>query len=107
GHDFVSAATLANLAAGVVVRKLGAAAVTVHELRRELQLFYDSHVGVLTQDELLLAVADARAHGEKVVMTNGCFDLLHAGHVQYLEAAKALGDRLIVAVNDDASVTRL
>jgi D-beta-D-heptose 7-phosphate kinase/D-beta-D-heptose 1-phosphate adenosyltransferase len=48
-----------------------------------------------------------RAAGERIVMTNGCFDLLHPGHVHYLEQARALGDRLIVAVNDDASVARL
>lgn len=107
GSDFVSAATIANLAAGLVVRKLGAASVSVHELRRELQMVNDSHVGVLTEAELLLAIADARAHGETVVMTNGCFDILHAGHVEYLAAAKSLGDRLIVAVNDDRSVARL
>ena len=46
-------------------------------------------------------------HGEKIVFTNGCFDILHAGHVTYLEEAAALGDRLVVAINDDASVTRL
>lgn len=107
GCDFATAAALSNIAAGIVVRKIGAASVTLPELRRELQLFYDSHVGVLTEEELLLAVADARAHGETIVMTNGCFDVLHAGHVQYLEAAKTLGARLIVAVNDDASVRRL
>ena len=49
----------------------------------------------------------ARLRGERIVMTNGCFDILHAGHVSYLQQAKALGDRLIVAVNDDSSVTRL
>jgi D-beta-D-heptose 7-phosphate kinase/D-beta-D-heptose 1-phosphate adenosyltransferase len=52
-------------------------------------------------------VADARARGQTVVMTNGCFDLLHVGHVRYLEAARRLGDVLIVAVNDDDSVRRL
>src|SRR5690606_2949642 len=52
-------------------------------------------------------VAEARAAGERVVFTNGCFDILHAGHVQYLEQARALGDRLVVAVNTDASVRRL
>jgi D-beta-D-heptose 7-phosphate kinase/D-beta-D-heptose 1-phosphate adenosyltransferase len=56
---------------------------------------------------LLQVVADARAHGETIVMTNGCFDLLHAGHVQYLQEARRLGDRLIVAINDDASVRDL
>ncbi len=61
----------------------------------------------MTTDEAPLVVAEARARGERIVMTNGCFDILHAGHVAYLEEAKSLGDRLIVAVNDDASVSRL
>lgn len=101
------AATLANLAAGIVVKKLGTSVVTLPELRRELQKANDSHVGILTEKDLLLTIADARAHGETIVMTNGCFDVLHAGHIQYLEAAKALGYRLVVAVNDDASVAKL
>jgi D-beta-D-heptose 7-phosphate kinase/D-beta-D-heptose 1-phosphate adenosyltransferase len=102
-----NAARLSNIAAGLVVRKAGAATVSVAELRRAIQRQESSHAGVLTEEELLDAVEDARAHGETVVMTNGCFDILHAGHVQYLEEAKALGRRLIVAVNDDASVQRL
>ena len=53
------------------------------------------------------AVTQAQAAGERIVFTNGCFDILHAGHVAYLEEARALGDRLVVAVNDDASVRRL
>lgn len=102
-----TAVTLANTAAGIAVSKLGAASVTVPELRRALRRRYDSDLGVLTHAECLLAVADAKAHGELIVMTNGCFDILHAGHVSYLERAKALGKRLLVAVNDDASVARL
>lgn len=62
---------------------------------------------MVSQSQLLDYVAAARANSETVVMTNGCFDLVHAGHVAYLEEAKLLGDRLIVAVNDDASVERL
>jgi D-beta-D-heptose 7-phosphate kinase/D-beta-D-heptose 1-phosphate adenosyltransferase len=58
-------------------------------------------------DELTELAAEAKARGERVVMTNGCFDILQAGHVSYLEEAKSLGQRLIVAVNDDASVGRL
>ena len=61
----------------------------------------------MSEAQLAIAVADARAHGERIVMTNGCFDILHAGHVQYLNEARRLGDRLIVAVNDDDSVRRL
>ena len=63
--------------------------------------------GLVGLDELQLMVAESRDRNERVIMTNGCFDVLHAGHVAYLEEAKSLGDRLIVAVNDDDSVRRL
>ena len=62
---------------------------------------------VLTSEELLAAVAAARGRGERIVFTNGCFDIVHPGHVGYLEEARRLGDRLIVAVNDDASAERV
>jgi D-beta-D-heptose 7-phosphate kinase/D-beta-D-heptose 1-phosphate adenosyltransferase len=61
----------------------------------------------MTEEQLQFALDDARANGEKIVFTNGCFDLLHPGHVTYLEDAKKLGQRLVVAVNADASVKRL
>lgn len=62
---------------------------------------------VVSENELVELVREAQKNGEKVVMTNGCFDILHAGHCQYLRQASELGDRLIVAVNDDSSVSRL
>jgi D-beta-D-heptose 7-phosphate kinase / D-beta-D-heptose 1-phosphate adenosyltransferase len=102
------AVKLANLAASISVRKLNAATVTVAEMRRALwQIENYSTKHVMTKKELITAVQDAKEHGEKIVMTNGCFDILHSGHVAYLEQAKKLGDRLIVAVNDDQSVRRL
>jgi len=107
GMDIEVATVLANMAAGIVVAKLGAATVSVPELRRALQGEQASTRGVMTEEQLLVAVDDARAHGEKIVMTNGCFDILHAGHVAYLEQARRLGGRLIVAVNDNDSVRRL
>lgn len=107
GEELPQAVALANLAAGIVVGKLGTAAISAPELRRAVQREEGSERGVLGLEQLLLAVDDARAHGEKIVFTNGCFDILHAGHVTYLEQARALGARLIVAVNDDASVSRL
>lgn len=107
GADLPGATALANVAAGIVVGKLGAATVSAPELRRALREVENAHRGLLGEADLLEAVADARAHGESVVLTNGCFDLLHAGHVGYLERARALGDRLVVAVNDDDSVRRL
>ena len=83
------------------------AAISAPELRRALLQEQGAERGVVTPEQLQLAVADARAHGERIVMTNGCFDIIHAGHVGYLEQARGLGDRLIVAVNDDASIRRL
>jgi D-beta-D-heptose 7-phosphate kinase/D-beta-D-heptose 1-phosphate adenosyltransferase len=107
GLTLDTAAMLANTAAGVVVQKLGTATVSLPELRRAWQRQHDSEMGILTEAQLIVAIADARAHGETIVMTNGCFDILHTGHVTYLEQAKELGQRLIIAVNDDASVARL
>jgi len=107
GQSLAMAAQLANIAAGLVVGKLGSASVSLSELRRACQVEHNDLLGIVDQKELLAVVTDARSHGEKVVMTNGCFDLLHAGHVQYLKQARELGDRLIVAVNDDASIRRL
>jgi D-beta-D-heptose 7-phosphate kinase/D-beta-D-heptose 1-phosphate adenosyltransferase len=106
GFGLYEATRFANAAAGVVVGKLGTASVSVLELQQALN---GSHLGsgVVDRERLLREVAAARAQGARIVMTNGCFDVLHPGHVAYLEEARRLGDRLIVAVNDDASVTRL
>ena len=105
GYAYPDAVGFANAAAGIAVEKLGAATVSAAELnarsgRPQVRK-------CMQPKELLDALAHSRRRGERIVMTNGCFDLLHAGHVEYLEQAKALGDRLVVAVNDDASVRRL
>jgi len=107
GLDAPGAAALANLGAGVVVGKIGVATVSRSELQHALHTHGSGGRGFVELPELLALVAEAKARGERVVFTNGCFDILHAGHVSYLEEAKSCGERLIVAVNDDASVTRL
>ncbi len=109
GEPWPAAAALANLAASIAVGKLGTATVSLAELQQAISAPQPSHFrqGVVQEEQLLAQVALARSRGERVVMTNGCFDILHPGHVTYLEQAKRLGDRLIVAVNDDASVARL
>ncbi|WP_017429100.1 bifunctional D-glycero-beta-D-manno-heptose-7-phosphate kinase/D-glycero-beta-D-manno-heptose 1-phosphate adenylyltransferase HldE [Vreelandella jeotgali] len=107
GHDFADAMTLANLAAGLVVAKPGTATLSLGELYTALHGDALGEFGVVEQLPVVNAVRAAQARGERVVMTNGCFDILHAGHVAYLEQARALGDRLVVAVNDDASIARL
>ena len=97
----------------MVVGKVGTATVTREELEGALlQSEGDIErdlpaLGIVTEQEVLTAVARLKAEGQRVVMTNGCFDLLHPGHVTYLSQAAALADVLIVAVNEDASVTRL
>ena len=110
GYDWATAMRCANAAAGVVATKLGAANVTLDELRHAMTRSDEAcsmPQGVVTETELAFAIHMAHQRGEKVVMTNGCFDLLHAGHVAFLNMAKQQGDRLIVAINDDNSVQRL
>jgi D-beta-D-heptose 7-phosphate kinase/D-beta-D-heptose 1-phosphate adenosyltransferase len=107
GQSLAAAAALANIAAGLVVRKIGVATVTPGEIQVALHQRGQGGRGLVSRDELLVLVGEARARKERIVMTNGCFDILHAGHVAYLEEAKSLGDRLVVAVNDDDSVRRL
>lgn len=107
GKPLDEACALANAAAGVVVGKLGTSTVSTIELAEAVHGSRDTEFGVISEAKLIEAVKRAKARGEKVVMTNGCFDILHAGHVSYLNNAAELGDRLIVAVNTDDSVKRL
>ncbi|WP_026181694.1 MULTISPECIES: bifunctional D-glycero-beta-D-manno-heptose-7-phosphate kinase/D-glycero-beta-D-manno-heptose 1-phosphate adenylyltransferase HldE [unclassified Thioalkalivibrio] len=107
GAPLEEAMHLSNLAAGIVVGKLGTATVSLVELQRMLYAPESAGQGVLDYPELQQVLREARAAGERIVVTNGCFDILHAGHVAYLSQARSLGDRLLVAVNDDDSVRRL
>ena len=107
GESFSSAAALSNLAAGLVVEKIGVSSVTPSELGVALHRRGQGGRELLDEARLLSLVSESRKRGERIVMTNGCFDILHGGHVRYLEEAKSLGDRLIVAINDDTSVRAL
>ena len=107
GDEEHNAIALANLAAGIVVGKLGTASVSTEELYQEIHRHIAVKRGVVSQDELITAVNQCRQRGETIVMTNGCFDILHAGHVTYLQQAREQGDRLIVAVNVDDTVRKL
>ncbi len=104
GVDMHDSIRLANLAAGITVGRFGTYAVSRHELLAML-----GHVGrgkILTQEEAVSAAAQLRGDGKRLVFTNGCFDILHPGHTDYLGRARAYGDALMVAVNADASVRR-
>ncbi len=108
GLDFVDAMRLANTAAGVVVGKVGTALVSPAELRAACALEAALEMRkILSREELVQAVRQHRQAGKRVVFTNGCFDLLHVGHMRYLQQARSLGDLLVLGVNDDASVRRL
>jgi len=108
-YDIDDAVKFANLAAGVVVGKIGSAAATLNEI-----IEYESSLNkstsdehIKTLDEIITLSTELKSRGKKIVFTNGCFDLLHAGHVRYLETAKSFGDVLILGLNSDRSTTAL
>jgi len=109
GVNIDETAKFANLAAGVVVGKIGSATVTIGEIEEyEASLHKStSDMHIKTFQEIDAVVKRYKAEGKKVVFTNGCFDILHVGHVKYLQIAKSFGDVLIVGLNSDASVSRL
>ncbi len=107
GTTLPQAMAIANLAASLVVSKLGAATVSVPELQVAMAETPVTSGGIVNEELLQLAVSEARLKNKRIVFTNGCFDILHAGHVTYLQQAKQLGDLLIVAINDDESVRKL
>ena len=108
GMDWEQAATLANLAGGLECEKFGSVPITPGEMIQELLLQSHGHLGkVRTREQVLAELAQHRASGKKIVFTNGCFDLIHIGHVQYFKFARAQGDLLVVGVNTDDSIRRL
>ncbi|WP_017444398.1 bifunctional D-glycero-beta-D-manno-heptose-7-phosphate kinase/D-glycero-beta-D-manno-heptose 1-phosphate adenylyltransferase HldE [Gayadomonas joobiniege] len=109
GLPLADAALYANLAAGLVVAKLGAATVKPEELAHKVnsQLLSQGQHYQCPFDDVLAHIAFAKQAGERIVFTNGCFDILHAGHVSYLEKARSLGDRLVLGLNTDDSIARL
>ncbi|WP_416678581.1 D-glycero-beta-D-manno-heptose-7-phosphate kinase [Candidatus Pseudothioglobus sp. Uisw_016] len=103
------AVKFANLAAGVVVGKIGNATVSINEI-----IEYESSLNISTSDEHIKTVSEIsflsrelKSRGKKIIFTNGCFDILHAGHIKYLESAKGFGDILILGLNSDKSVAAL
>ena len=105
--DLATAVGFANLAASLVVRKLGTATTSITEIQDALQNQTDNEPSIVSEVQLKDRIQRAQQGGEKVIMTNGCFDLMHTGHITYLQQARALGDRLVIAVNSDESVTQL
>lgn len=109
GENIDKAASFANLAAGVVVGKIGSATVSLDEIEEYEATLHksSSDAHIKSFEEIKNIVHRYRKEGKKIVFTNGCFDILHVGHVKYLQEAKSFGDVLIVGLNSDASVKRL
>ena len=107
--DIDSAIKFANHAAGVVVKKIGSATTTINEIIEYESSINksSSEVHIKSIDEISLLSQELKSRNKKIVFTNGCFDLLHSGHVKYLETAKSLGDILIIGLNSDKSVATL
>lgn len=108
GLDVAQAAQIANLGAGIVVAKLGTSTVSCDELLRAwITLYGDVQTKIHDREILDRLLAVERERGKRIVFTNGCFDLLHFGHVKYLQEARQLGDLLVLGLNTDASIRRL
>lgn len=108
GLGMAEAARLANIAAGIAVGKLGTSTVSPTEIINAVALTHSDSDSKIKHVDVLSAIISAeKGRGKRVVFTNGCFDLLHAGHVKYLQKARSLGDLLVLGLNSDASVRRL
>jgi len=108
GIDYGDAARLANVAAGIVVGKLGTSTVSPAEIMAEVRRGHkDSDTKIRNLDVLAGLVEAEKRSGKRIVFTNGCFDLLHVGHVKYLQKARSFGDLLILGLNSDSSIRRL
>jgi len=105
GFNFHDAAWLSNMAGSIVVGKVGTAVVTLNEINEflEEEMLRTSHT-ILELEELKKLVSLAKSTGKTVVFTNGCFDLIHGGHIEFLQKAKSLGHILVIGLNSDASV---
>lgn len=109
GYDIYKSVEFANLAAGVVVGKVGSATATLDEIEDYKSSLHKSgpEAHIKSRDEMIKIISNLKSKGKRIVFTNGCFDILHRGHVSYLDKAKSLGDVLILGLNSDASVRRL
>ena len=105
--DLVKAAHLSTVAAGIAVSKVGTSSISLQEIKDALQKPKPLPKGILQPEVLRDVIKQAQVRGEKVVFVNGCYDLVHFGHIRYLERARALGDRLVIGINSDESIKRL
>lgn len=106
GYTWIESVKLANKAAGVVVSKIGTEPVFYDELERSIYPYREEQK-IIGIEEVSSLVDKIKQHDKKIVFTNGCFDIIHQGHIRYLQEAKRLGDILILGLNSDSSIKRL
>lgn len=106
GYSYVEAAKIANVAAGIAVSRVGTTTVTKEEVYHQLEEMTSGSKKILSPYEISALLPSLR-HNKKIVFTNGCFDILHVGHITLLNKARKLGDKLIVGLNSDASIRRI
>jgi len=108
GNDYLTAVHLANIAGGIEVGKFGAATVTISEIEHEIAEQYGvRNTKLRSLDTLLEELKWRRSRGQTIVFTNGCFDVIHRGHIDYLRFCRAQGDVVVVGLNSDSSVRAL
>lgn len=110
GYSLDYCCKLANISASIVISKFGAATATVDEINDTIHRYYSKDIfgkKICTQDEIIKYIQHDKSIGRKIVFTNGCFDLVHAGHISSFRQARSFGDVLIVGVNSDESIRRI
>lgn len=105
--DLVKAAHISTIAAGLAVSKVGTTSISIQEIRDAMDKPKELQLGILQPEVVRDVIKQCQARGEKVVFVNGCYDVVHFGHIRYLERARAYGDRLVIGVNSDESIKRL
>lgn len=106
GYSWIEGVKLANKAAGIVVSKIGTEPITYEELEDVIEGYHEENK-IIKNNDLKFTIDNIKAQGKKIVFTNGCFDIIHKGHIKYLQKAKKYGDVLIIGLNSDSSVKKL
>lgn len=105
--DLIKAAHISTIAAGLAVSKVGTTSISLQEIKEAMDKPKELPLGILQPEAVRDVIKQCQARGEKVVFVNGCYDVVHFGHIRYLERARAFGDRLVIGVNSDESIKRL
>lgn len=105
--DLIKAAHISTIAAALAVSKVGTTSISLQEIKQAMNKPKELPMGILQPEVLRDVIKQSQARGEKIVFVNGCYDVIHFGHIRYLERARSMGDRLVLGINSDESIKRL